>query len=119
MARMARAEVFAPDEVAVVQTKTRGTKTRGRDEDSGDTKIILVCRVIKTDDGGAGGGKSISRGTESQVFRGRAAGKRTRTRSSGNKANENPCLVDFSTSEGVVNLPPSDFLGSMLLRRWQ
>ena len=29
MARMARAEVFAPDEVAVVQTKTRGTKTRG------------------------------------------------------------------------------------------
>ena len=28
-------------------------------------------------------------------------------------------LVDFFTSEGVVNLPQSVFLGSMLLRRWQ
>jgi hypothetical protein len=35
------------------------------------------------------------------------------------KANEKPYLVDFSTCEGIVNLPPSDFLGSMLLRRWQ
>ena len=85
----------------------------------GDTKTFSVCRVSKANDGGVRGGKSISSGTESQVFRGRAAGKRTRTRSSGNKANENPCLVDFSTSEVVVNLPPSDFLESMLLRRWQ
>ena len=85
----------------------------------GDTKIISVCRVTKANDGGVGGCKSISRGTESQVFGGRAAGKRMRTRSSRNKANENPCLVDFSTSEGMVNLPPSDFLESLLLRRWQ
>jgi hypothetical protein len=28
-------------------------------------------------------------------------------------------LVDFLSSEGVVNLPASVFLGSMLLRRWQ
>ena len=42
-----------------------------------------------------------------------------RTRSSGNKANENPCLVDFSTSERIVNLPPTDFLESMLLRSRQ
>ena len=55
------------------------------------------------------GGKSILRGTESQVFRGRAAGKRMKTRSSGNKANENPCLVDFLTSKGIVNLPQSVF----------
>jgi hypothetical protein len=54
---------------------------------------------------------------ESQVFRGRAAGKRMRTRSSGKKANEKPCLVDFSISEGIVNLPQSIFLESMLLRR--
>ena len=85
----------------------------------GDTKIISVCRVTKANDGGVGGCKSISRGTESQVFRGRAAGKRMRTRSSGKKANEKPHLVEFSTSEGIVNLPPSDFLESMLLRRWQ
>ena len=89
------------------------------EENLGDTKIISVCRVSKANDGGAGGCKSISRGTGSQVFRGRAAGKRMRTRSSGNKANENPRLVDFSTSEGIVKLPQSDFLGSMLLRRWQ
>ena len=42
-----------------------------------------------------------------------------RTRSSGKKANEKAYLVEFSTSEGIVNLPPSDFLESMLLRRWQ
>ena len=35
-------------------------------------------------------GKSISRGTESQDFRGRAAGKRMRTRSRRDKANESP-----------------------------
>ena len=85
----------------------------------GDTKIISVCRVTKANDGGVGGCKSISRGTESQVFRGRAAGKRMETRSRRDKANEKPCLVDFSTSEGIVNLPQADFLGSMLLRRWQ
>ena len=34
----------------------------------GDTKIISVCRVTKANDGGVGGCKSISRGTESQVF---------------------------------------------------
>ncbi len=34
----------------------------------GDTKIISVCRVSRANDGGAGGDKSISRGTESQVF---------------------------------------------------
>jgi hypothetical protein len=28
-------------------------------------------------------------------------------------------LVDFLSSEGVINLPQSVFLGSMLLRRWQ
>ena len=28
-------------------------------------------------------------------------------------------LVVFLTSEGVVNLPPSGFLESLLLRRWQ
>jgi hypothetical protein len=109
MARMARSEVFAPNEVAVVHVI----------KNPGDTKIISVCRVSTANDGGAGGDESISRGTESQVFRGRAAGKRMRTRSSRNKANENPCLVDFSTSEVVVNLPPSDFLESMLLSRWQ
>ncbi len=32
-----------------------------------------------------------------------------KTRSIGNKANENPCLVDFLTSEGIVNLPQSMF----------
>jgi hypothetical protein len=42
-----------------------------------------------------------------------------RTRSSGNKANENPCLVEFLTREGIVNLPPSDSLESMLLKKWQ
>ena len=88
-------------------------------QNSGDTKIISVCRVSIANYGGAGGCKSISRGTESQVFRGHAAGKRMRTRSSRSKANVNPCLVDFLTSEGIVNLPQSDFLGSMLLRRWQ
>jgi hypothetical protein len=90
-----------------------------REVDPGDTRIISVRRVSIANDGGAGGCKSISTGKESQDFRGRAAGKRMRTRSSGNKANENPCLVDFSTSEGIVNLPPSDFLESMLFRRWQ
>ena len=35
----------------------------------GYERIISVCRVSKAHDGGAGGGKSISRGTESQVFR--------------------------------------------------
>jgi hypothetical protein len=88
-------------------------------DDPGDTKTISVCRVSIANDGGAGGCKSISTGKEPQDFRGRAAGKRMRTRSSGNKANENPRLVDFSTSEGVVNLPRSDFLESLLLRRWQ
>ena len=87
--------------------------------DLGDTKTISVCRVSKANDGGAGGCKSISRGKESQDFRGRAAGKRMRRRSSGKKANEKPYLVDFSTSEAVVNLPQSVFLESMLLRRWQ
>ena len=85
----------------------------------GTLESLRVGRVSKANDGGAGGDESISRGTESQVFGGRAAGKRMRTRSSRNKANENPCLVDFSTSEAVVNLPPTVFLGSMLLRRWQ
>ena len=65
----------------------RSTKTRGK---PGDTKIISVCRVSKAHVGGAGGGKSISRGTESQVFRGRAAAKRMRTRSRRDKANESP-----------------------------
>jgi hypothetical protein len=168
---MARAEVFAPDEVAIVQVMNRvvlrcyllgndplsgknydhrkvmienqlqrlasafGIDLLGfaimsnhfhlilrscpEKDDPGDTKIISVCRVSIANDGGAGGDRSISRGTESQVFRGRAAGKRMRTRSSRNKANENPCLVDFSTSEGIVNLPQSVFLGSILLRRWQ
>ena len=88
-------------------------------DDPGDTKIISVCRVSKANDGGVGGCKSISRGTESQVFRGRAAGKRMKTRSRRDKANEKPCLVDFSTSEGIVNLPQAVFLGSMLIRRWQ
>ena len=87
--------------------------------DPGDTRIISDCRVSKANDGGAGADKSISRGTESQVFRGRAAGKRMRTRSSGKKANQNPCLVDFLTSEGIAQLPLSDFLESSLLRRWQ
>ena len=80
---------------------------------------MTVCGVSTANDGGAGGDKSISRGTESQVFRGRAAGKRMKTRSRRDKANEKPYLVDFSTSEGIVNLPPTVFLGSMLLRRWQ
>ena len=71
--------------------------------DLGDTKTISVCRVSKANDGGVGGGKSISSGTESQVFRGRAAGKRMRTRSRDKKANENTCLVDFFTSKGIVN----------------
>jgi hypothetical protein len=96
-----------------------GPERRAFFENPGDTKTISVCRVSKANDGGAGGGKSISRGTESQVLRGRAAGKRMRTRSSGKKANENPCLVDFLTSGVIVNLPPTDFLESMLFRRWQ
>ena len=123
MARMARAEVFAPDKVAVVHVMNRVVHRcylLGAEWDKpGDTKTISVCRVSKANDGGAGGGKSISTGKESQDFRGRAAGKRKRTRSSGNKAKENPRLVDFSTSEGIVNLPHSVFLESLLLRRWQ
>jgi hypothetical protein len=61
-----------------------------RQKSFGDTKTISVCRVIKANDGGVGGGKSISRGTESQVFDGRAAGKRERTSSRRDKANESP-----------------------------
>ena len=58
--------------------------------DPGDTRTISVCRVSKANDGRAGGDKSISRGTESQVFLGRAAGKRMKTRSHRDKANESP-----------------------------
>ena len=79
----------------------------------GDTKIISVCRVSKAHDGGARGG------TESQVFRGCAAAKRMRTRSHRDNANESPPPRCFFTSEGIVNLPQSVFLGLMLLRRWQ
>ena len=85
----------------------------------GTLESLRVGRASKANDGGAGGDESISRGTESQVFGGRAAGKRMRTRSSRNKANENPCLVDFLTSKGIVNLPQSVFPRSMLLKRWQ
>ena len=70
---------------------------RSRPNDSGDTKIISVCRVSTAHDGGARGGKSSSRGTESQVFRGRAAAKRMRTRSHRDNANESPpprCFFD-------------------------
>ena len=56
-------------------------KSLGVAKSLGDTKTISVCRVSKANDGGVGGCKSISRGTESQDFRGRAAGKRMRTRS--------------------------------------
>ena len=35
----------------------------------GYERIFSVCRDSKAHDGGAGGGKSSSRGTESQVFR--------------------------------------------------
>ena len=73
--------------------------TQGRD-DPGDTKIILVCRFRKAHDGGVGGDKSISRGTESQVFRGRAAGKRLRTRSRRDKANKIPQPRCFFVQRG-------------------
>jgi hypothetical protein len=48
-----------------------------------------------------------------------AAGKLKRTRSSHHDADENACLVDFFISERIFQLPPSIFLESMLLRRWQ
>jgi hypothetical protein len=60
------------------------------DTNLGDTKIISVCRVSEANDGGAGGDESISRGTECQVFRGRAAGKRMKTRSDRDNTNEIP-----------------------------
>ena len=66
----------------------------------GDTKTISVCRVSKANDGGAGGCKSISRGKESQDFRGRAAGKRMRTRSRRDKANESPQPRCFFVQRG-------------------
>ncbi len=91
-------------------------KTQG--ENPGDTRVIAVCQVSTAHDGGVGGDKSILRGTESQVFRGRAAGKRMKTRSNGNKANENPCLVDF-VQQGDRQCSSVRFPGSMLLRRWQ
>ena len=65
------------------------------------------------------GGKSISRAKKSHDFRDLTAAKRKRTRWSRHEANENLWLVDFLTSEGMVNFPPSDFLESLLLRRWQ
>ena len=142
MARMARAEVCAPDEVAIVQVMNRvvlrcyllgndplsgknydhrkvmienqlqrlagafGIDLLGfaimsnhfhlilrscpEKDDPGDTRIISVCRVSIANDGGAGGGTSISRGKKSHDFRDYAAGKRKRTRSRCGKANEDP-----------------------------
>ena len=40
-------------------------------------------------------------------------------RSRRHEADENYCLVDFLTSEGIFNLPASVFLESRLLRRGQ
>jgi len=34
-------------------------------------------------------------------------------------ADENPCLVDFMSSEGVINLSASVVLESMRLKSWQ
>ena len=77
-------------------------------KDPGDTRIILVCRVSIANDGGAGGGKSISRGTESQVFRGRAAGKRMKTRSRRDKPNKipQPCCFFCPARESSICLSP-------------
>ena len=61
-------------------------------------------------------GKSISRGKKSHDFRDYAAEKRGHVAARQTKTLR---LVDFLTSEGVVNLPASVFLESTLLRRWQ
>ncbi len=88
-------------------------------ENTGDTKIFLVCRVSTANDDGAGRGESISRSKKSHVFRDLAAGKRKRMRSRRHEADENHCLVDFFTSEGIFNLPASVFLELRLRRRGQ
>ncbi len=48
-----------------------------------------------------------------------SAGNLERMRSSRHVADENPCLVDFMGSEGVINLSASVVLESMRLRSWQ
>jgi hypothetical protein len=47
-----------------------------------------------------GAGESISRGKKSRVFHDLAAGKRERTRSSHNEANENPLPCGFFDQRG-------------------
>ena len=66
----------------------------------GDTKIISVCRVNHAHDGGAGRGKSISRGKRSHDFRDLTAGKYTRTRSVRHEVNEIPIFIEIFDQRG-------------------
>ena len=63
-------------------------------------------------------GKSISRGEISHDFCALAGGKYERMRSSRREGDEYSSFVEFLTSKRIVNLPPSDLLGSLLLRGW-
>ena len=85
----------------------------------GDTKIISVCRVSIAYDGGAGGAKA-SQGAKNHKFFAITLPENARERDHvATRATKVLPLVVFSTSEGIVNLPPSGFLESLLLRSWQ
>ncbi len=84
-----------------------------------DTRIITVCRVGRASRSGAGGGVSISSGKNHTIFAITLPENARERAHVATRATKVLPLVDFSTSEGVVNLPQSVFLGTMLFRRWQ
>ena len=61
------------------------------------------------------GGKSISRAKKSHDFREVTAAKRKKRDGVATRPTKSLRLVDFLTSEGIVNLPPSGFLESLRL----
>ena len=87
--------------------------------DLGDTKIVSVYRVSIANDGGAGEAKA-SQGAENHKIFAITLPENARERAHvATRPTKALRLVVFFTSEGIVNLPQSVFLGSMLLRRWQ